>query len=439
MTSSDLVDIDDGIGLDAPALGAPGRRVGDGDQPPPLGDRLNAFLIDQLMVGAILMIWIAKRGDLPLIPVPIGAVMIPIAVAVGVWNLVVRQGNGGQSVGKGLKNLYLVRTADASPIGWSLALVRALLSNVLGVVTVGAYWVVEGVVMATRPDRRRLLDQLLGLNVVSRSAGMRKARRKEGLLAIIVPPLVLSAVLIGGWYIVSYGVLSARRRFLLQPPHRVFEDGVLGNEFDDMLKALWATTKVAYLGLVVAIVLGLLLATVMSQTKLVERAAFPYLVMLQAIPILAIVPLIGFWWGFGQTSRIIVCVIIALFPLVVNPLFGLQSAERSMHDLFSLHGASRVTRLRKLMFPAAMPAIFAGLRIAAGLSVIGAIVGDFLFGRGEQGIGKLLQRYANNLDGEELLTAVFLSSAIGVAVFLMFGWLQNQVIGKWYQSGQHTE
>ena len=96
---------------------------------------------------------------------------------------------------------------------------------------------------------------------------------------------------------------------------------------------------------------------------------------------------------------------------------------------------NRITRLRKLMFPAAMPAIFAGLRISAGLSVIGAIVGDFFFGRGEVGIGQLLRKYANQLQGEELLAAVFMSSALGVLVFLAFGWLQTLAIGKWHDNG----
>jgi NitT/TauT family transport system permease protein len=186
------------------------------------------------------------------------------------------------------------------------------------------------------------------------------------------------------------------------------------------------------IGLRISIVLGISIAVVMSQTKLIERAVFPFMVVLQAIPILAIVPLISFWWGTGQRSRIVVCVIISLFPIIVNTLFGLQSADRGMHDLFTLHHANRVTRLRKLMFPAALPAIFAGLRISAGLSVIGAIVGDFFFGKGDVGIGQLLRRYANQLQGEELLAAVIMSSALGVAVFLVFGWIQNLAIGKWH-------
>jgi NitT/TauT family transport system permease protein len=169
----------------------------------------------------------------------------------------------------------------------------------------------------------------------------------------------------------------------------------------------------------------------MSQAKVVERAIFPYAVVLQAIPILAIVPLIGFWFGYGFASRVLVCVIIALFPIVVNTLFGLLSADQGMHDLFTLHKANRLTRLRRLMFPAALPAVFAGLRISAGLSVIGAIVGDFFFGQGEVGIGQLLKRYANRLEGEQLFASVILSSALGVSVFLFFGWLSGRLIGKW--------
>jgi NitT/TauT family transport system permease protein len=258
--------------------------------------------------------------------------------------------------------------------------------------------------------------------------------RKESWAAVVLPPLVLGAVVVGAWYLISYAALAPRRRFLLRPPHDVVQDGFLDwAAFSDILSALWSSTRVALIGLAISIVLGISIAVLMSQTRLIERAVFPYMVMLQAIPILAIVPLISFWWGTGQTSRVVVCVLISLFPIIVNTLFGLQSADRGMHDLFTLEHASRWTRLRKLMFPAALPAIFAGLRIAAGLSVIGAIVGDFFFGRGEPGIGKQLQRYANNLDGEELFTAVILTSLLGVAVFLFFGWLQKRVIGKWYE------
>lgn len=267
------------------------------------------------------------------------------------------------------------------------------------------------------------------------SAAYREKSRSRELAETILPPIVLGLIGLTLWYLVSYVMLDESRRFLLRPPHQVIQVGFLDWEiFKEILLGLWSSTRVAMIGLAIAILLGFFLAMLMSQAKVVERAVFPFMVMLQAIPILAIVPLISFWWGTGQTSRVVVCIIIALFPVIVNTLFGLQSAEKGMHDLFTLHHASRGTKLRKLMFPAAMPAIFAGLRISAGLSVIGAIVGDFFFGKGDVGIGQLLRRYANQLQGEELLAAVIMSSALGVSVFLLFGWIQNVAIGKWHDA-----
>ena len=259
--------------------------------------------------------------------------------------------------------------------------------------------------------------------------------RWRAIVLNILPPALFGSLVIGGWYFISYVILSENRRFLLRPPDKVLTEGFLDwggtGGMSEMLQSLWSSTKVAGIGLFLAILIGLFLAVLMSQAISVEKALFPFLVTLQAVPILAIVPLISFWWGTGQTSRVVVCIIISLFPIIVNTLFGLQSADKGMHDLFTLHHVSRTTRLRKLMFPAALPALFAGLRISAGLSVVGAIVGDFFFARGEVGLGQLLKRFASRLQGEELLPSVMLSAALGVAVFLLFTWIQNKAIGKW--------
>lgn len=267
-----------------------------------------------------------------------------------------------------------------------------------------------------------------------------EARRRGFLQAFagqFLPPFMLGLLLIGVWYLISYVVLDDARRFLLKPPHEVVAVGFGdGENFAEMMGGLWSSTKVAMVGLSISIVLGVSLAVAMSQSKIIERAVFPYAVTLQAIPVLAIVPLLGFWFGYRLMPRVVICVIISIFPIIVNTLFGLLSAQRGMHDLFTLHHASRWVRLRKLMFPASLPALFTGLRIAAGLSVIGAIVGDFFFGRGEIGIGQLLLRYANRLQGEQLLASIIVSSALGVSVFLFFGWLQQRVTGEWDDTGQ---
>lgn len=248
-------------------------------------------------------------------------------------------------------------------------------------------------------------------------------------------PLVVGALFCGLWYFISYGALEPSRRFLLRPPHEVIAKGFLDwDVLSEMLVALWSTTRVAAYGLGISVVLATVIAVAMSQARLIERGLWPYLVTVQAVPILALVPLISFWAGTGQKARVIVCVVISFFPMIVNTLFGLQAVDRGAHDLFTLHHASRLLRLWKLMIPSALPAIFAGLRIAAGLSVIGAIVGDFFFGRGEIGIGQLMQRYFQRIRGEELVAAVILSSALGVAVFLLFTWLQNRIVGRWFEA-----
>jgi NitT/TauT family transport system permease protein len=276
--------------------------------------------------------------------------------------------------------------------------------------------------------------------VGTRQAGVAEpSSRLASLARAIIPPLLFGAFLIGVWYFISYVMLDPSRRFLLEPPHEVLKVGFLDwDNFSEILEKAWVTTKVALTGLIISIIIGFTMAILMSQSKYIERAIFPYAVTLQAIPILAIVPLIGFWFGFGNTSRLTVVVIISLFPIVVNTLFGLQSADRGLHDLFTLHHANRFTRLRKLMFPSALPAIFAGLRISAGLSVIGAIVGDFFFGLGETGIGQLLRRYALRLEGEQLLAAIIMSSTLGVSVFLLFGVIQQRAIGRWYDTSGDT-
>jgi NitT/TauT family transport system permease protein len=267
------------------------------------------------------------------------------------------------------------------------------------------------------------------------------ARRgqRRGALARVLAPLATLAALLGIWLLVSYVLLSPDRRFLMPPPQDVAKVGFGSwSTVEPMLRALLHTFEVAMVGLLIATVIGVAWAIVMSQSRWAESALYPYAVILQTIPILAMVPLIGFWFGYGFTSRVIVCVVIALFPLVANTLFGLQSVDEQLNDLFRLHHASRWTRLVKLQLPTALPALFTGLRIAAGLSVVGAIVGDLFFREGRPGIGTLLDLYRAQLQSEQLFAAIILSSLLGVVVFAAFGILGKLVVGSWSSFGGST-
>ncbi len=256
-------------------------------------------------------------------------------------------------------------------------------------------------------------------------------------VAQIVGPTVVFVLFIGVWYFFRYVVLKPKRRFLLPAPHKVIEVAFLKwNNLHPLLDALWLSTRVAMLGLAIAILIGMTGAIVMSQAKWVETATYPYAVALQTVPILALVPLIGFWFGFNFQSRVIVCVIIALFPIIANTLFGLKSVDRGHHDLFTLHGVSRWTRLRKLQLPAALPSIFTGLRISAGLSVIGAIVGDFFFRQGKPGLGVLINNYQLRLQSEQMFGTMILAVLLGLVVFWVFGLISKRVVGSWHDSAQ---
>jgi NitT/TauT family transport system permease protein len=265
----------------------------------------------------------------------------------------------------------------------------------------------------------------------SRPGGARAAAARIGTRLGL--PVAVAGVIIGLWYFVSEVVLNSYQRFMLPPPHRVLEVGFLTwSNFTALVSALGITAEVTFSGLAISIVLGVGTALLMSQAKWVENALYPWAVVLQTVPILALTPFLSFFFGFALTSRVIVAVIIAFFPIVSNTLFGLQSADHGMHDLFVLHKASRWTRLWKLQFPAALPAMFAGFRVSAGLAVIGAIVGEFFFKQGEPGLGTNMSVYTSLTEGEQLWASVLTASALGIAVFVFFGWLSRRVVGRWY-------
>ena len=247
------------------------------------------------------------------------------------------------------------------------------------------------------------------------------------------PPTVVFVLVIGFWYLMAYWYdVGKQLAFVIPYPHLVLDTAVNDPVFRSaLLDNLFQTVVVTVTGLLIAVAIGMSWAVLMSQARWLEHSLYPYAVILQTIPILAIVPLIGTIFGYEFASRVIVTVMIALFPLVSNTLFGLQSVDRAQRELFRLNGAGRLTTLVKLQLPAALPAIFVGLRTAAGLAVIGAIVGDQFFQRGTPGLGVLIQVSNSRLNGAGTFAAIITAALLGVFVFLLFGLLGRLITGKW--------
>ena len=251
----------------------------------------------------------------------------------------------------------------------------------------------------------------------------------------LIPPILVLLFEVGIHYNITYGVLEPTRRVLLPPPHSIIYEGFfVPKHRDEIFRALLLTTKVSIIGLGIACLIGFFTAILMSQAKWLERSLYPWAVFTQTVPILALVPIIGFWFGFNITARIIVVVIISIFPIIINTLTGLLGASRDLHDLLTLHKASRWTRATKLMIPYALPDLFTGLRTSAGLAIIGSIVGDFFFGRGSPGLGMLLKVYGSRLRTEELLSATIVACLLGVFVFWIFSYIGRRMVGHWSEA-----
>jgi NitT/TauT family transport system permease protein len=256
--------------------------------------------------------------------------------------------------------------------------------------------------------------------------------------SVVVGPLVTLALFVALW---EYMHRDGMRRFFDKPgflvpsPVTVIDESFLDATVrGQMIKGFGWTAFAAFIGLAIAIVLGVTIGVLMAQAEWIERSMYPYLVALQAIPVLAVVPLIGSIFGGGLGSRIFVCVMISLFPIVTATLFGLTSVEAAQHDLFTLRGASRRTRLWKLQFPWAMPAIFTGFRISAGLAVVGAVVGEQFFREGDKpGIGVVIEQFRQKARFPQVYGGLMVTALLGIGVFLLFELLGRAVVGKWYE------
>jgi NitT/TauT family transport system permease protein len=264
---------------------------------------------------------------------------------------------------------------------------------------------------------------------------VRQRRRIGTLLRDYGPAFVVFWMFIGLWYLVSYVILPENKQFLVPPPHDVIKVAFLdADNRAELVEGFVNTAQTALWGFLIASLIALVGSVVMALNRTIERALFPWAVVLQTIPVLALVPLFVAWFGPTRTSRIATCVLVALFPILTNFLFGLKSVDRGLLDLFTLNKAGMVTRLTKLQMPAALPSIFTGLRIGAGLCVIGALVADFFFTRGDLGLGRLINNYAKQLEYERLFGAVIMAATLGVAIYALIGWLGNRTLRNWHES-----
>lgn len=184
---------------------------------------------------------------------------------------------------------------------------------------------------------------------------------------------------------------------------------------DRFLLHAWATLSEVLIGFALAVIGGILLAVLTSQSRFLSRTLFPMLVISQVIPTIAIAPVLVIWFGPGETARLIVVFLIAFFPIVVNTTAGLLRVNQDLLDLVRGLNASRWMIFRKIRLPNALPFVFVGMRISMTLSVIGAVVAEFV--AATRGLGYLVFTGATNLDTRLVFAAVTLLAVMGIVLF----------------------
>ncbi len=183
-----------------------------------------------------------------------------------------------------------------------------------------------------------------------------------------------------------------------------------------------------------AVVLSLGLALAFSAVRLLELTFYPYAVILQVTPVLAVAPLIIIWVGVDNITLtlVIIATLVAFFPLLTTLIQGLRSINKSQTELFKLYGASRWQTFVHLQVPAAMPAFLSGLKISAGLALVGAVVAEFVAGSGTaSGLAWTMLEASNRLQTDKVFAALFTLSAIGVAQYYFLAWLEQVFTGHW--------
>ena len=246
----------------------------------------------------------------------------------------------------------------------------------------------------------------------------------------ILPPLIpfvavtvlLEAIVRGGFV----------PQYLVPAPSSVVR--ALVQSRGELAQAMAKTSAAAFLGFALSTLAGVGTAVLLSSSRAVQRSLYPYAVFFQTVPIIAIAPLLVIWFGYGMQTVTASAFIVSIFPIIANTLAGLLSTDPALRDLFRLYGASPGVTLLKLRFPAAWPQILTGLRVASGLAVIGAVVGEFI---GGQGLGSVVDVARTQQRVDKVFAAVLLASVLGLALFGLINLISALTLRHWHASEQN--
>jgi NitT/TauT family transport system permease protein len=254
----------------------------------------------------------------------------------------------------------------------------------------------------------------------------------------ILAPIVIGILALAAWEcIVQWRGIP---HYVLPGPIAIAK--TLVSDWETLSESLWITIKIALAALAAAVTVGVALAVLFSQSKWLEQSFFPYAVVMQVTPIVAIAPLIIIWTNNNIALSLLICAwLVAFFPILSNTILGLNSVDHNLINLFQMYGASRWQTLRYLRLPAALPYFLGGLKISGGLALIGAVVAEFVAGTGgaASGLAYRILEAGYQLKIPRMFAALFLISLSGVAMFLLTNWISHMLLRRWHESAVRRE
>lgn len=250
----------------------------------------------------------------------------------------------------------------------------------------------------------------------------------------IAAPVLVGIVLLGLWQVLCVALQVPA--YLVPSPldigRTLLTDGPM------LLGALLTTLTITFLSFALAVTLGVALAFLFVQSRVIEASLFPYAILLQVTPVVAIAPLIIIWVSNTTLALVVCATLVAIFPVIANTVLGLRSVNPGLLNLFRLNRAGRWQTLLRLRIPSALPYFFGGLRIASGLALIGAVVAEFVAGTGGTGAGLAYQilQAGFQMNIPRLFAALLLIAVTGVALFCLMAMLARVCLGHWHESEQ---
>lgn len=253
----------------------------------------------------------------------------------------------------------------------------------------------------------------------------------------LLGPILALIIFLSLWQFVP--IMLDIKPFILPKPTDVVEAAI------DNWHLLWPAVQVtifeSVIGFLLSAVVGIGISILLASSRVLEISLYPYAVILQTIPVVAIAPIVVIWFGSGFNSIVIISFLIGFFPVVSNTLMGLNSVDKNMGDLFKLYNASKWQTMFKLRIPAAMPFIMSGLKISCTLAIIGSITGEYIagIGGGKGGLGYAITVAAVQLKTPYLFACAISGALFGIVFYLLVSYLSRLVLKSWHESAMKVE